>query len=86
MSIYYADSSVRVKRHVLETGSPWVQDLFDQSSENAVVTSRVSMLEVLSAFCELTVLNGKPWTGILFLSPTRPETAGFLSGFPNRVM
>ena len=50
MSIYYADSSVLVKRHVLETGSPWVQDLFDQSSENAVVTSRVSMLEVLSAF------------------------------------
>ena len=50
MSIYYADSSVLVKRHVLKNGSPWVQELFDQSSENAVVTSRVSMVEVLSAF------------------------------------
>ncbi len=50
MSIYYADSSVLVKRHVLENGSPWVQDLFDQSSENAVVTSKVSMVEVLSEF------------------------------------
>jgi uncharacterized protein len=50
MPIYYADSSVLVKRHVLENGSRWVQDLFDRSSENAVVTSRVSMVEVLSAF------------------------------------
>ncbi len=36
MPIYYADSSVLVKRHVLENGSQWVRDLFDRSSENGV--------------------------------------------------
>ena len=49
MPIYYADSSVLVKRHVLENGRQWVEDLVVYS-ENTVITSRVSMVEVLSAF------------------------------------
>ncbi len=50
MPIYYADTSVLVKRHVAETGSAWVQGLTDPASGNAIMTARVSMVEVYSAF------------------------------------
>ena len=50
MAIYYADSSVLVKRHVNETGSAWFRALVDPSSGNDIITSRVSLVEVYSAF------------------------------------
>jgi hypothetical protein len=34
MADYYADSSVLVKRHVVETGSRWVQSLFDDDGSS----------------------------------------------------
>jgi uncharacterized protein len=47
--IYYADSSSLVKRHVAEIGSIWSKKEFDPSSGNIVITSKISVVEVLSA-------------------------------------
>jgi predicted nucleic acid-binding protein len=50
MADYYADSSVLVKRHVNEIGSDWFRALADPASGNAIITLRVSIIEVYSAF------------------------------------
>ena len=49
MADYYADSSALVKRHIPEIGSTWFQALTDQVAGNAIITARVSMVEVYSA-------------------------------------
>jgi predicted nucleic acid-binding protein len=48
--IYYSDSSVLVKRHVSEIGSIWFQNLVSPASNNSIITSKLSIVEVLSAF------------------------------------
>jgi uncharacterized protein len=48
--IFYADSSVLVKRHVSEIGSVWVQNLVLLSQNNSIITSKLSIIEVFSAF------------------------------------
>lgn len=50
MAYFYADSSALIKRHIAETGTAWVQHLMDATSGNVVVTSRISEVEVFSAF------------------------------------
>ena len=50
MTDYYADSSVLVKRHVNEIGSGWFRALADPATGNTIITSRVSIIEVYSAF------------------------------------
>ena len=45
---YYADSSALIKRHVPETGSSWIKQEFSPSSGNDVITSKLSIAEVLS--------------------------------------
>ncbi len=47
--IYYADSSVLVKRHIHEIGTDWLLELLDPSSNNAFTTSTLSIVETLSA-------------------------------------
>lgn len=49
MANYYADSSVLVKRHVLETGTVWVQQLMDPVTGHAIVTTHLSLVELYSA-------------------------------------
>ena len=49
MATYYADSSVLVKRHITEIGTPWVQALTDPVAGHLFITSRASMVEVISA-------------------------------------
>ena len=49
MTVYYADSSVLVKRHVNELGSAWVRSLVDVGAGNIIITSRLSAVEVYSA-------------------------------------
>ncbi len=49
MATYYADSSVLVKRHVAEVGTPWVQVLADPAAGHLFATSRISIVEVISA-------------------------------------
>ena len=48
MAEYYADSSVLVKRHVNEIGSDWVRSLTDLATENLIVTTRLSFVEICS--------------------------------------
>ncbi|MBX7170467.1 MAG: type II toxin-antitoxin system VapC family toxin [Pyrinomonadaceae bacterium] len=48
--IFYADSSVLVKRHVSEIGSSWFQNLVLPVSNNSIITSKLSIIEVFSAF------------------------------------
>lgn len=50
MASFYADSSVLIKRHITETGTSWGQTLMDARSGNVIVTSRISEVEVCSAF------------------------------------
>ena len=45
MGLFYADSSVLVKRHVIETGTEWFQEL---ATQNTIFTSRISVVEVFS--------------------------------------
>jgi predicted nucleic acid-binding protein len=49
MATYYADSSVLVKRHVPELGTHWVQTLTDPAAGHLFITSRVSVVEGISA-------------------------------------
>jgi predicted nucleic acid-binding protein len=46
---YYADSSALVKRHAQETGSAWIKTLTDPIAGHIFITSRIGMVEVLSA-------------------------------------
>jgi predicted nucleic acid-binding protein len=48
--IFYADSSVLVKRHVQEMGSVWFQNLVLPTSNNSIITAKLSIVEVFSAF------------------------------------
>jgi len=50
MTDFYVDSSVLVKRHVTEIGSNWFKNLASSASGNIILTSRISVLEVYSAF------------------------------------
>ncbi|MEW6213520.1 MAG: type II toxin-antitoxin system VapC family toxin [Acidobacteriota bacterium] len=50
MADYYADSSVLVKRHVHEPGSDWFRALVDPAAGNVIITTRISLIEVYSAF------------------------------------
>jgi uncharacterized protein len=47
--IYYADSSVLVKRHIREIGTDWLLGLLEPSANNSIVTSSLSIVEALSA-------------------------------------
>lgn len=49
--VYYADSSVLVKRHIAEIGSKWVIALTDPSRASIIASSSLSLVEVTSAFC-----------------------------------
>ncbi len=46
---YYADSSALVKRHISESGSAWIEREFDAARGNKIVTTKLSVAEVLSA-------------------------------------
>ena len=50
MALFYADSSVLVKRHVAERGSPWIEQLLVPAQLHQVATSRLATVEVISAF------------------------------------
>jgi predicted nucleic acid-binding protein len=49
MSSFYADSSVLVKRHVVEPGTAWVQALTDPSARDRIITAQITQVEGLSA-------------------------------------
>jgi predicted nucleic acid-binding protein len=50
MAHYYGDSSILVKRHVNEIGATWIKGLTDPAAGNLIITARISIVEVYSAF------------------------------------
>ncbi len=50
MAVFYADSSVLVKRHLPEQGSAWFRALTAPRSGNRIETARLSLVEIVSAF------------------------------------
>ncbi len=48
--IFYADSSALVKLHVREVGSDWVKGLVAPTTANRIITSTLSIVEVISSF------------------------------------
>jgi predicted nucleic acid-binding protein len=49
MTTCYLDSSALSKRYVEETGTPWLRDILAPAAGNAVVTARITMVELHSA-------------------------------------
>jgi hypothetical protein len=50
MTAYYFDTSGLIKRYVTETGSDWVNQLFQPENGHFFITCRLTMPEVYSAF------------------------------------
>ncbi|MBE2198227.1 MAG: type II toxin-antitoxin system VapC family toxin [Anaerolinea sp.] len=50
---YFFDSSALVKRYVREMGSVWVQTVTAPQAANQLILSRITWVEVLSAFARL---------------------------------
>ena len=46
--IYYADSSVLVKRHIHEIGTDWLLELLTPTTNSSITTSTLSIVEALS--------------------------------------
>jgi hypothetical protein len=46
----YIDSRGLVKRHAQEAGTPWVQTITATATGNTILTSRITVVEVVSAF------------------------------------
>lgn len=53
MNLYFFDSSALVKRYIHESGSQWVQTVTASMASNIVLASRITRVEVLSAFARL---------------------------------
>lgn len=49
VSVYFLDSSALVKRYVAETGTVWIQTITAPRTENKLIISRITWVEVLSA-------------------------------------
>jgi predicted nucleic acid-binding protein len=49
MAIYFIDSSGLVKRHISETGSAWVLELFDPALNNEVFIAAITSVEIIAA-------------------------------------
>lgn len=57
MSRYYVDASALVKRYVDEAGSDWLRAIVTSSDSPLLFTSRMTIVEVISAFAR-RVRNG----------------------------
>lgn len=47
--VYYADTSVLVKRHIAETGRTWVRSMAHPATGNTIFTAQISLVELYSA-------------------------------------
>jgi uncharacterized protein len=50
VAAYFLDTSALVKRYIPEIGTNWIQALTHQSSGNVLLISRITLVEILSAF------------------------------------
>jgi predicted nucleic acid-binding protein len=46
---YFLDSSVLVKRYVIETGTKWVREMTSPDASNRIILARITWVEVISA-------------------------------------
>jgi len=53
LKIYFLDSSALVKRYINEKGSAWIKSVTAAGTGNTVIISRITWVEVLSAFARL---------------------------------
>ena len=53
MKSYFIDTSALVKRYITEIGSKWIQLLTDPNANNKLILSRITWIEILSAFSRL---------------------------------
>jgi len=53
MKVCFLDTSALVKRYVNETGSIWIQGIVEPETGNKLFVSRITWVEVLSAFSRL---------------------------------
>jgi len=53
VNICFVDTSALVKRYVTEIGSNWMKMLTDPTSENKIILSRITWVELISAFARL---------------------------------
>ncbi len=47
--VYYADTSVLAKRHLVEKGRMWVRSLTKPATNNTICTAQISFVELYSA-------------------------------------
>jgi predicted nucleic acid-binding protein len=47
--VYYADTSARAKRHLVEAGRRWVRSLTKPDTNNSIFTAQISLVELYSA-------------------------------------
>lgn len=49
MADYFLDSSALVKRYIKETGSIWVNSLFDPAADNEIFAASITCVEIVAA-------------------------------------
>ena len=47
--VYYADTSVLAKRHLVEKGRTWIRSLTKPATNNTICTAQISLVELYSA-------------------------------------
>ena len=57
MPTYFLDTSALVKRHVLEKGHIWIDDLCRSGAGNIIVISEVALVEVVATFSRMVREN-----------------------------
>lgn len=62
---YYLDTSALGKRYVDETGSTWIRDLTASEAGNALLTARITMVEMYSFWEDNPTIPGKNGNGAL---------------------
>lgn len=53
VNIYFVDTSALVKRYVTEIGSDWMKAVTDPESDNKIILSRITWVELISALARL---------------------------------
>jgi predicted nucleic acid-binding protein len=51
MSMYFLDTSVLVKRYVVEPGSSWVVEQCQPALDNLLIISQATLVEAVATFC-----------------------------------
>lgn len=53
VKVYFIDTSALVKRYIQEIGSNWICNITDSNSNNTIIISRITWVELISALSRL---------------------------------